>query len=147
VKNKAHAKQVLLLEQQKTVLARANGRLSDPTIEQKEHDTDTFIRMFSLLMVDPSPLPFITITKDAFDCMRPCWRRTLSVPKVNLTQKAQETSKEKKCGNFTRRLVIKEHQKKRSEIVEIYEQPVGHTPSQCSLHATVGSRKRFMHKN
>jgi len=46
-------------KQQKKLLARANSRFSDPTIEQQEDHTGTFIRMFSLLMFDASPMPFI----------------------------------------------------------------------------------------
>ena len=116
VKNKAQrAKQVPVLDQQKTVLARANSRFSDPTLEQQEDHTDTLIRMFSLLMVDPSPLPFIN-QRCLRTVGRPCWRRTLCVPIVNLpqktSQKTQEMSKEKKSGNFTRRLDIKKHEKK-----------------------------------
>ena len=79
VKNKAEgAKRVPVVEQQKTVLARANSTFSYPTLEQKEDHTDTFVRMFSLLMVDP--LPCLSLTKMPVDRRKPCWRRTLYFP-------------------------------------------------------------------
>ena len=132
------------------MLARANSRFSDPTLEQQEDHTDTIIRMFSLLMVDPSPLPFIN-QRCLRTVGRPCWRRTLCVPKVNLpqktSQKTQEMSKEKKSGNFTRRLDIKKHAKK---VVRnhwnLWKACRSHS-SEFSLHAAVGSRKRLIQKN
>ncbi len=60
------------------------------------------------------------------------------------TEQTQETSKAKKSANFTRRLAVKKHVKKGSEIFESRERPVGHTRPKFAY--TPGETRRRLTK-